>query len=102
MTSENRRESTIVRHNLVHDEYDKVLKELGAYAYLVPKSHVYNMICERTGLCTKTVAYILNHTNKENNLHFGVKIDFQFFVGSVCQFCYLAEQVVLLFSVSCE
>jgi len=74
MASENRRISTIVRHNLVHDEYKAVTNSLGEYAFLVPKSYIYKLICERTGLCVKTVAYILNHTSKENNLHFGGKI----------------------------
>lgn len=71
MTSENRRISTVVRYNSVHDEYNKVVEELGEYAFLVPKTYVYNMICKRTGLCAKTVAYILNHTSKEIILHFG-------------------------------
>lgn len=71
MTSESRRESTIVRHNLVHDTYNDVIRSLGEYAFLVPKSYVYKLICQRTGLCSKTVAYILNHTDKENILHLG-------------------------------
>lgn len=61
-----RRESTIVRHNHVHEVYNDIVCELGKYAYLVPKSYIYSLICERTGLCEKTVAYILNHTHKES------------------------------------
>jgi len=61
-SSENRRESTIVRDNSVHEVYDSVIVDLGEYAYLVPKSYIYERIRERTGLCHKTIAFILNHT----------------------------------------
>jgi len=64
MASENKRESTIVRHNIVHNIYNNVLQELGDDAHLVPKSYIYDIICKRTGLCSKTVAFILNHTEQ--------------------------------------
>lgn len=59
---ENRKRSTIIRDNAVHEVYEGVCKELGDYAYLVPKSFIYNKVREETGLCTKTIAYIINHT----------------------------------------
>ena len=58
----NRRPSTVVRDNMVHRVYDDVCKELGKCAGLVPREFIYNEIRERTGLCTKTIAFILNHT----------------------------------------
>lgn len=57
-SSENRRKSTIVRYNNVHDEYDNVIKELGKYAALVPKSYIYERISEKTGLCCKSIARV--------------------------------------------
>lgn len=63
MAKEYRRISTIVRHNSVHKVYNELIAELGIYANLVPKSYIYDFICKQTGLCSKTVAYILNHTD---------------------------------------
>jgi len=54
--------STIIRDNSVHEIYQEVCKELGEYAFLVPKSYLYNKVREKTGLCAKTIAYIINHT----------------------------------------
>jgi len=64
MANAERRISTIVRQSTVHDVYNDVIKELGEYAYLVPKSFIYGRISERTGLCAKTIAYVLNHTKQ--------------------------------------
>jgi len=61
-SNENRRPSTIVRDNSVHNAYKEIMRELGVYAYQLPKSLIYEKLQERTGLCTKTIAYILNHT----------------------------------------
>lgn len=66
VSSENRRDSTIIRDNTVHEAYYEVCRSLGAYAFLVPKSYIYDKIHERCGLCTKTIAYILNHTFPAN------------------------------------
>lgn len=60
--SDERRESTKLRHNEVHAAYAKVVSELGTYAMLVPKSYIYDKIREKTGLCDKTIAYVINHT----------------------------------------
>lgn len=60
--ADQRRKSTILRHDLVHAAHCEVNAELGDFAHLVPKSYIYDRIHERTGLCTKTIAYILNHT----------------------------------------
>ena len=53
-SGKNRRPSTVFRDNKVHEAYEEICKELGKYSRLV-----------RTGLSTKTIAYILNHTEKE-------------------------------------
>lgn len=66
--SDSRRESTVKRHNEIHDVYNDVIAGLGELARLVPKSYIYDKIKERTGLCTKTIAYILNHTRKTKAL----------------------------------
>lgn len=59
---EKRRASTVIRDNLVHSTYKEVCDRLGEYAILVPKAYIYNKVMEKTGLCAKTIAFILNHT----------------------------------------
>lgn len=61
-----RRPSTIIRDNLVHEAYEEVCGEIGEYVHLVPRQYIYEKIQMRTGLCLKTIAYILNHTVKQN------------------------------------
>lgn len=61
-SNENRRESTIIRDNEVHKAYEELRKELGTLFVEVSKSYIYERIGKRTGLCNKTIAYILNHT----------------------------------------
>lgn len=57
-----RRPSTIVRDNMVHEVYTRLKDETGMYFQFLPREYVYNRIKQRTGLCTKTIAFILNHT----------------------------------------
>lgn len=57
-----RRPSTIFRDNSVHEIYQELKEELGDLIHVVSKSYIYGRIQERTGLCTKTIAFILNHT----------------------------------------
>lgn len=64
----NRRESTKVRYNLIHEAYDKIMKELGDMGKFVSKSYIYNRIREETHLSIKTVSYILNHTCKDSRM----------------------------------
>lgn len=59
-----RRSSTVVRDNMVHAAYRETVAELGDIAPFVAKSYIYERIRARTGLCTKTIAYILNHTRE--------------------------------------
>ena len=65
---DNRRESTVKRYNEIHDVYNDVVTGLGELVRPVPKSYIYDKIKERTGLCTKTIAYILNHARKTKAL----------------------------------
>ena len=51
---------------MVHDVYDKVCGEMGKYAHYVAKQYIYEKIRNETGLCLKTIAYILNHTDRED------------------------------------
>lgn len=60
-----RRESTKRRYNGVHDAYSLVMEELGDLADAVSRHYVYEKIKEKTGLCVKTIAYVLNHTERE-------------------------------------
>ena len=66
-SGKNRRPSTVFRDNKVHEAYEEICKELGEYSRLVPRQHIYEKVKERTGLSTKTIAYILNHTEKEES-----------------------------------
>lgn len=61
-----RRKSTIMRGNMVHEAYADIASELGELVNVVSKSYIYGKISERTGLCNKTIAFILNHTKRED------------------------------------
>lgn len=63
-SDKNRRESTIKRDSYVLDVYRDVMNELGDLAYVVSKSYIYGKIKEQTGLCTKTIAFIINHVDR--------------------------------------
>lgn len=60
-----RRESTKIRDDSVHGVYKELANELGTLVNYVSKSYIYDKISERTGLCRKTIAFILNHTKKQ-------------------------------------
>ena len=64
-SGKNRRPSTVFRDNMVHEAYEEICKGLGEYSRLVPRQHIYEKVKAMTGLSTKTIAYILNHTEKE-------------------------------------
>lgn len=68
-----RRPSTIIRDNEVHEAYEEVCREIGDMARLLPKEYLYEKVKEKTGLCTRTIARILNHTVKENLTNGGGK-----------------------------
>ena len=61
-----RRPSTIIRDNRVHEAYEEVCREIGYMANFLPREYLYERVKEKTGLCTKTIAFILNHTIKQN------------------------------------
>ena len=69
-----RRPSTIIRDNGVHEAYEDVCREIGDMAKLLPKEYLYEKVKARTGLCTKTIAWILNHTVKQKLTIGGGKI----------------------------
>lgn len=60
----NRRESTIIRDNSVHTAYRELCASIGNIIYNVSKAYIYEELHKRTGLCSKTIAYILNHTEE--------------------------------------
>lgn len=64
-SNDNRRESTIKRDNNVLDVYRDVINELGELACVVSKSYIYEKVKKRTGLCTKTIAFIINHVDRK-------------------------------------
>lgn len=66
-SGKNRRESTILRDNKVHEIHAELRAELGGLADVVSRQYIYERIKMRTGLCTKTIAFILNHTIKYNS-----------------------------------
>lgn len=73
-SGDKRRASTIIRDNGVHDAYVDLKGEMGQFAHVVAKSYIYGRLSERTGLCTKTIAFILNHTVKHDLTIGGGKI----------------------------
>lgn len=60
-----RQMGTVMRDNLVHDEYAKVLAELGRWASAVSRMELYKEVANRTHVGWKTVQNTLNHTRKE-------------------------------------
>lgn len=60
-----RQMGTVMRDNLVHDEYEKVLAELGRWASAVARVELYKEVANRTYVGWKTVQHTLNHTRKE-------------------------------------
>ena len=61
-SGENRRPSTVMRDNMVHEAYRRLQQDTGEYFRFLPREFVYDRIRQQTGLCTKTIAFILNHT----------------------------------------
>jgi hypothetical protein len=57
----NKRPSTIKREEYVCRVYKELSIELGELINVVTKSYIYERIGERTGLCSKTIASIINH-----------------------------------------
>lgn len=60
------RDSSIIRYNEVHDMYDKIIKDLGDMSAYVSKGYIYDKIKERTGLSTRHISRILNHTKRKD------------------------------------
>lgn len=60
------RDSSIIRYNEIHDMYDKIIKDLGDVSAYVSKGYIYDKIKERTGLSTRYISRILNHTKKRD------------------------------------
>lgn len=60
------RDSLIIRYNEVHDMYDKIIKDLGDVSAYVSKGYIYDKIKDKTGLSTRHISRILNHTKKRD------------------------------------
>lgn len=50
----------------MHDMYDKIIKDLGDMSAYVSKGYIYDKIKERTGLSTRHISRILNHTKRKD------------------------------------
>lgn len=64
-TAEVRSDAVIMRHNKVHDLYDKIIGELGNLGAYVSKGYIYDRIKGETGLSIRQIGRILNHTRRE-------------------------------------
>lgn len=60
------RDSSIIRYNEVHDMYDKIIKDSGDVSAYVSKGYIYDKIKDKTGLSTRHISRILNHTKKRD------------------------------------
>lgn len=58
----NRRISSILRDNLIHEIYQEECRKLGEAGSYVSREYLYNKVKERTGLSIRTISYIINHT----------------------------------------
>lgn len=61
LTETKRRMSTLIRYKAVQDTYNALLRELGNFAHLVPRSYIYELLQKKTGLSTRTLSRIINH-----------------------------------------
>ena len=55
-SGKNRKGSTVIRDNEVHQAYHDLCIELGSMSRFVSKQYIYERIRARTGLCHKTLA----------------------------------------------
>ena len=58
----NRRISSILRDNFIHEIYNSELEKLGEAGAFVSRDYLYGKVKERTGLSIRTISYIINHT----------------------------------------
>lgn len=72
MVKDNRRLSTIERHNIVHILYAQIKAQLGESALYVSKSYYYDRIASETNLSVRQIAYILNHTKYTDTAQFKI------------------------------
>lgn len=70
MAKDQRRLSTVERHNIVHILYAKIKAELGITYKYVSKSYYYDRIASETNLSIRQIAYILNHTQYTDTAQF--------------------------------
>lgn len=59
-----RRQSTIERDSRVIKIYREVMAELGSIATYVARTEIYRRVAVKVGLCTKTVANIINRVKE--------------------------------------
>lgn len=85
-SGKNRRESTVLRDDKVHEIYAEIRAELGELTDVISRQYIYERIKMKTGLCTKTIAFILNHTIKRNLTNGGVTSTFQVIVSFLPEF----------------
>lgn len=52
----------INRDNMIHAVDRELREKFGELYYEVSRNSIYRRISERTGYCTKIIAYVLNHT----------------------------------------
>lgn len=52
----------IIRDNNIHAIDNELREKFGELYYEVSRNSIYRRISERTGYCTKIIAYVLNHT----------------------------------------
>ena len=62
----NRRISSILRDNLVHEIYNEECRRLGDASGYVSREYLYNKVKEETGLSIRSISYIVNHTEPVN------------------------------------
>ena len=62
----NRRISSILRDNLVHDIYREEIEKLGVAGRYVSKEYLYNKVRERTGLSTRHIFHHQPYKEADN------------------------------------
>ena len=63
------RRSTIIRSNMVHEIHSSIKQRYDSNVFNnLSKTFIYEEIHKETGLCTKTIANILNHSSPKEIL----------------------------------
>ena len=57
-----RGEWSVMRDDLVHEEYERIIKGLGDARAGISRGWIYDRLADKFRLSVRTISYIINHT----------------------------------------